>query len=155
MTAEDRWVLTDDADGSGDPSLAHVLHGAGAVVTPTSVTNSVSFSCAGTEGVTAAYELTVPPGASITLMHFGVQQRNRELARMRAMFLEIAPPEALVGMDAAQRMQVVNWRLVTGPGSLCRMASDCPESAPYCVDGVCCTSSCGGGTTDDCLACTA
>ncbi|HOX47521.1 MAG TPA: hypothetical protein PK668_28265 [Myxococcota bacterium] len=35
--------------------------------------------------------------------------------------------------------------------------SPCPGSLPcesgFCVDGVCCNSACGGGATDDCMAC--
>ncbi|MFT3839321.1 MAG: hypothetical protein QM723_20225 [Myxococcaceae bacterium] len=34
---------------------------------------------------------------------------------------------------------------------LCQSSTDCPSG--FCVDGVCCDSACGGGATDDCLAC--
>ena len=37
------------------------------------------------------------------------------------------------------------------PGEACLSGTDCASS--YCVDGVCCESECGGGATDDCLAC--
>jgi MYXO-CTERM domain-containing protein len=36
-------------------------------------------------------------------------------------------------------------------GTACTMAGEC--GAGFCVDGVCCTSACGGGVTTDCLAC--
>ena len=39
----------------------------------------------------------------------------------------------------------------TPPAGTCTTASQCPSG--FCVDGVCCDTSCGGGKTNDCLAC--
>jgi hypothetical protein len=38
------------------------------------------------------------------------------------------------------------------PGTPCSGVSDCADGA-FCVDGVCCTSACGGGNPNDCQAC--
>jgi hypothetical protein len=37
------------------------------------------------------------------------------------------------------------------PTGACRLPADCATG--FCVDGVCCDSSCGGGVTTDCTAC--
>jgi MYXO-CTERM domain-containing protein len=47
----------------------------------------------------------------------------------------------------------VHARLVTslGQGATCSAPSDCASG--FCVDGVCCNTACGGGSTTDCFAC--
>lgn len=37
------------------------------------------------------------------------------------------------------------------PGFACDAGSDCASG--FCVDGLCCDTACGGGASDDCLAC--
>jgi len=66
----DRWAVTSDGAPASDPVNTTVLYGPGAPsVVPTSVTQTL-FSCAGTEGIGATFDLTIPAGATSRLMFF-------------------------------------------------------------------------------------
>ena len=65
----DRWVLTDDADGSGAPATVHLIHGP-AGDTPTSL-NVVG------DNLEAIYSLTVPAGETARLAHFTILSETR------------------------------------------------------------------------------
>jgi hypothetical protein len=59
----------------------------------------------------------------------------------------LSGPTALV---AGQQYAWFYW-LARDLGDPCHDAQECESG--YCVDGVCCSSNCGGGATDDCQAC--
>ena len=66
----DRWAVTSDG-GPNDPVNTTVLYGPGTPsVVPTSVTQTL-FSCAGTEGIGATFDFTIPAGGTSSLPRFG------------------------------------------------------------------------------------
>src|SRR5262249_46604671 len=96
----DRWLITDRA-ANGLPVLAHVFAGPNAAMTPASVG-------LGYAGYNLSYgpfyrwnAVTVQPGQRVVLMHFAVQEFDRDGARAAVDRLEQLPPEALAGLSAA------------------------------------------------------
>ncbi|MBI5501591.1 MAG: DUF4215 domain-containing protein [Deltaproteobacteria bacterium] len=106
-TTADRWVTTDDIDSGGDPSLNHNFWGPGAGVMPSLVGNSV-FDCAATNGVFAEFNITVPAGGTVILMHFGGQNTNQADSRTNAAAIDLLPAAALAGLSG-ELAYIVNW----------------------------------------------
>jgi hypothetical protein len=71
FTVADRWVATISTPGTPPKAaLLHVLAGPGPVAAPLVGTGTAVFDAAGTEGILARYQLTVPPGATRRLLWF-------------------------------------------------------------------------------------
>lgn len=103
--ATDRWVVSDDADGTGDPSLAHVTAGAGGAIGVASVTSPLG-------NLTYTYSVTVAAGARAIVMHFASQNPNRDTALRTATSLAaLGVVGALDGMSSTDLAAVVNWDL--------------------------------------------
>lgn len=58
--------------------------------------------------------VTVPPGGTVTLMHFGVQQTSRVAAQASAQRLVQLPPEALDGLSADEIQSIRNFAVPVG-----------------------------------------
>ncbi len=100
----DTWVVTDDTgNGSGDPSLAHVVAG------PSGVTQPVVTAPLGRINYT--YDVTVPAGGRAIVMHFDSQNANRTVAIASANALVTLSGRALDGIPAELRADVVNFGL--------------------------------------------
>jgi hypothetical protein len=99
----DFWIVTDDADGSGDPTLAHVMGGPGAARALASVTRLNGLLLYRWNGVTVA------PGQSVILMHFASQEFDRQKSRFVAERLVQLPPEALAGLSVDEIAQIANF----------------------------------------------
>ncbi|MBI2894609.1 MAG: putative Ig domain-containing protein [Deltaproteobacteria bacterium] len=91
MELTDTWVSTDDDDGARDPSLAHVLRQDGASVELASIEYSRGV-------VEWSYEVSIPAGATASIMIFAVQEQTRALARAAAESLAALGEEALEGI---------------------------------------------------------
>lgn len=102
LTAGDDWLVTDDADGSGDPTLAHVVSGPGGI-------DPDSFAVNVMNEVVYEYTLTLEPGETQIVMHFGAQTADRATAINRANDLRNLGPSELAGMTQAERDAVVNF----------------------------------------------
>lgn len=102
VDASDRWVITDDADGSGVPAVVHLFAG------PTGLLRPSQASVSGGE-VSFTFDLTVPAGRRVLLMHFAVQSASRATAVARAQALEILAGEALDGVISAEQRDIVNF----------------------------------------------
>lgn len=100
----DQWIVTDDADGTGDPTLTHVIAGLAAPQLPSAV------NLAG-DVIRYEYVLNLGPHETKSVMHFGVQSQNRAAALAKAPQLALvnASQNSLFGMTAAERAQVVNF----------------------------------------------
>ncbi len=102
----DTWLVTDDdalATPSGDPSLAFVLGGAGA-------SRALSLARVSSDSIALRWNgVTVPPGQTVVLMHFVVQQPRKTGAIGAAQRLAQLPPEAMAGLSADERSQILNW----------------------------------------------
>jgi hypothetical protein len=146
FTVADRWLTTDDGDGSGDPSLNHNFWGAGAALPPTAATMTV-FDCAGTQGPAVDFPMTVPARATRVIMHFAGQSANHATAQASARAIDVLPAGYLTGMTGAEINGVLNWRLCDSvdrdsDGQSCA-AGDCNDavasintSAPELCDGL-------------------
>ena len=61
------------------------------------------------------WNMTVPPGASVILMHFEVQRDPNDLSGMQAQaqaLVNLSDPDEFTGMTDAEKAQVVNFNLV-------------------------------------------
>jgi hypothetical protein len=89
----DSWFSTDDVDGSGDPSLAHVVQGPSPRVRASSVTLDV-------DNFGWAFEARVPAGGRIAVLTYAVQVWSQADAQAQAHWLSSRPAEALVGIES-------------------------------------------------------
>jgi hypothetical protein len=101
LNADDDFVVTDDDDESGRPVVAHIFSGPNARVEPLSATTNAP----GGNLVTYDYEVTVPAGERVILMHFALQRNSRnnapgtcldeETRRLRECFEDSCPEIAV------------------------------------------------------------
>ncbi len=102
--ATDQWIVSDDPiDGSGDPSLAHVMEGA-------SAPRALSFAQRSSDNLNYRWNgITIDPGQTVILMHFAAQHFTRLQVRAAAERLVQLPPEAIAGLSAEEASQIVNF----------------------------------------------
>src|SRR6185436_15755337 len=106
-TVDDDWLITDDSSPGatgGDPVVTHVVAGAGGRQRPASFVkapNTVDYS----------YSLSLAPGETKIVMHFASQAANQATALARAPQLAALELDALKGMSALERSQVVNFNV--------------------------------------------
>ncbi len=134
FTTADRWVVTSDGDPPGEAVNTTVLWGPGATVTPSFVTSSV-FSCIGSQGIGASFEITVPARDTRALMFFaglgdivGLDNTVAGAIANAAMFNNNGTIDAslLAGITDAELVEIVNWAIVparTGGGGRCSIAN--------------------------------
>lgn len=108
----DRWVTFDD-DNDGDPlivggrpAVGFVFDGEGGSRRAASASVAAGSSARLQLGWT---EITVPPGGTVALMHFAVQQTSRLAMAASADRLVRLAPEALEGMTPDEIAAVVNF----------------------------------------------
>lgn len=117
VTTADRWVVS--SQGSSGEYNTVVWYGPGTpAVTPSSYTTSV-FDCADTQGLGASFSVTVPAGATRSLVFFAglgaITSTTDSLAgaiSAAATFnspLAALPAEWLTGMGATAISEVLNW----------------------------------------------
>lgn len=127
VTTADRWVVS--SQGSTGEYNTVVWYGSGApAVTPSSYTTTV-FDCAATPGIGATFSVTVPAGATRSLVFFAglgaITSTTDSLAgaiSAAATFdgtLASLPAEWLTGMGATEISEALNWEggavAVVGP----------------------------------------
>ncbi|MEO8682116.1 MAG: carboxypeptidase-like regulatory domain-containing protein, partial [Vicinamibacterales bacterium] len=107
FSAGDTWLVTDDDyldTPSGDPSLAFVVAGPGAARAPT------VEQLFGNDNLLVRWNgVTVQPGQTVAFAHFLVQQPKKTSAIAAAQRLAQLPPEAMAGLSAEERSQILNW----------------------------------------------
>jgi len=112
-----RWVAIDDQGGEpfvsyGLPATAFVFDGLSGARAASSAVFAPSDPQVPLGPRELAYQwsaVTVPPGGSITLMHFAVQETTRPAAQAAAERLLQLPPEALAGLSTEELAQVENF----------------------------------------------
>lgn len=102
--AADHWLVTDDTDASGDPSMAHVVWGDGG-----QAPDDASLS---RDDVAQRWTVTLAPGQTVGLLHFAVQAANQAAARATAERLVDLPGSAMVGLTHSELASVVNFASV-------------------------------------------
>ncbi|MEZ6137701.1 MAG: pre-peptidase C-terminal domain-containing protein [Pirellulaceae bacterium] len=110
LTNDDSWIVTDDgSSGGGDPAVAHIVSGAGFLPT--------SFARSG-DNVSWTQNISVAPGATVSLLYFGIQNFNRTTTLEGAAALSAAPVESLVGLSESELSSIANWALATADNYL-------------------------------------
>ncbi len=126
QSGSDAWVTIDD-DQDGDPFLdsnnlpttLSVFGGAEAVAVPRSLQFIQDFASRYGKLEARWEDATIPPGGSISLLHFVAQQTSRASAVASASRLSQLPPEALVGLSTAEIQQITNFTVpADGIGSV-------------------------------------
>ena len=132
-STRDRWVVIDDPQpgdpflGPGLPATAFIFDGS----TGARAVSSATFAPPDSQIPTGRRELTyrwntitIPPGGSVALMHFAVQQTTRPAAQASAERLLQLPPEALAGLSAEELALIQNFAAPSdGVSSLAPLAS--------------------------------
>ncbi len=129
VSAADTWFASDDgADGSGDPSLAHVFSGAAPAVSPSAISLSG-------DNLSYSWSVTVPASGRVVIMHFAVQAMTRAMAAAEAMRLEATPDTALMGADPYLDA-IVNFDLASEGAPRITFSSpfEVPEGASFVVE---------------------
>jgi len=109
LDTSDEWIVTDDADGAGDPTIAHV------VAAGSGRTTTAGTTAPGDDDVSYTYGLTLAPGETKIVMHFGVQSPNRSTARNTAALLAAGQLDVYEDMSATEIAQVVNFNTSPRP----------------------------------------
>lgn len=152
LTTADTWFTTDDTDLAGDPSLAHVLRGAGAAVDAAAVTLSG-------DQISYVYGVTVPAHGRVAIMHFAVQASSRALAEAGARAVSMLGDDTRIGAEP-WAAAIVNWS--TGWMDPCAGRPDLATCSSWsgptgvCHGGACCTGCWDGSacqTGSDVAAC--
>jgi len=142
---DDAWFSTDDTDGSGDPSLAHVFQGG---PTSGSLVTAASASLTG-DNIEYVYNVTVPAGGRVAILSFALQYGTQAAVQAEATRLLDLPDDAIIGLDE-YGADVVNFSL----GSYTAPCVGVPElgacmtpraEAGRCRGGSCCAG-CWNGT---------
>ena len=103
--ASDDYLITDDEeDESRAPTIVHAFSGPGAAVEPSSVTAS-----SGSDLVRYRFDVTVPAGGRVILMHFASQNPNQAVARVSAERLRNLEGSALKGLSREEQEDIVNF----------------------------------------------
>jgi MYXO-CTERM domain-containing protein len=138
LTTMDSWFSTDDFDGGGDPSLAHVIQGSSPATRVSSVT--LDF-----DNIEYSWNLSVPARGRVVIMHFAIQERNGMASRTEAERLVEAPEDTLVNIDEFLP-DIVNFPTFYSCTEPEGMTCTTPMGATgICRGGVCCTG-CWNGT---------
>ncbi|CAB1059315.1 Vibriolysin, extracellular zinc protease (EC @ Pseudolysin, extracellular zinc protease (EC [Olavius sp. associated proteobacterium Delta 1] len=118
FTTDDNWIVTDDSDvfrdnivitsddsdGSGDPTIVHVIANDYGSIRP-------SWVSAPTGSVYYNHVLTVGAGDTRIIMHFGAQNPNRATALAKADQLMQLELDALAGLSTTEINQIANFKI--------------------------------------------
>ncbi|MCA1995102.1 MAG: hypothetical protein LDL41_24095, partial [Coleofasciculus sp. S288] len=104
---EDNWLVTDDFDGGGDPTMLHVIAGEDGIRP-----NAASLSF---DNLNYQYNLTLAPGETQIVMHFAAQNPDQATALAKAPQLDDLELDALEGMSEEELQQVVNFATTPQP----------------------------------------
>jgi len=122
----DLWVLQDDGDARGIPSIVTLIRGPESqfdrdLAKP--VDNADLFRFV-EDQLAWEYEITVPAGETRVLMMFALQAQDRETAIAEADRLSGLPEDTLIGVPEEYYDEILNWRV----GGIPRIVMDGPVS---------------------------
>ena len=102
LDASDDFVITDDGDGFGDPTMVHVFAGPNAAEDPLNAARSG-------DNLAYSFLVTVPASGRAIVMHFAAQTTNRTVAAATAARLLRLQGRALAGLSVDERQDIVNF----------------------------------------------
>ncbi|MBD2452180.1 hypothetical protein H6G76_34775 [Nostoc sp. FACHB-152] len=103
FNTDDNWLVTDDGDGTGDPTLVHIIAGENRDVRPDTASLNYGYN------VNFAYNLTLAPGETQIVMHFAAQNSDQATALTKAEDLASLGLDALAGISSQELEQIVNF----------------------------------------------
>ncbi|MDK9693205.1 MAG: hypothetical protein OEL19_03010 [Sulfurimonas sp.] len=107
LEATDSWIITDDSLAGatgGDSAVAHVFNLAGAtgVTTATYTGGNIAYT----------YQLSLNPGETKSIMHFGVQSASNVDIQTVVNFIASGDSQIYTGLSTAELQQLVNFEAV-------------------------------------------
>ena len=112
FATDDHWVLNDDGANLADPTVLHVF---GDGTRPADAVTTSVFSAAGDEGIGYTFTLTIDPGETVSLLHFGVQGNNNGEVLANIDLLTDLDAEALFGLTQQQIDSIFNYAVPAPP----------------------------------------
>jgi len=104
------YAITDQSGICCDPLLAHVFSG----TSPSAPVAATQFVTNNDNIFYRWDNITIQPGQTAIIMHFAVQREPSDLAGAQAQatsLVNLTDPNALTGMTAAEKAQVINFRI--------------------------------------------
>jgi len=114
LSVDDDYIITDDEDGTGTPTMVHVFSGPNAEVEPSEMESYLSSSY---YRMGYYFDVTIPAGERRIVMHFASQNSNQADAHASATSLHCLQGRALAGLAPDEQMDIVNF--VAYPDSDC------------------------------------
>lgn len=108
FTVDDDWLVTEGAAGILPFATLHLFSGPFAVVEPVAVAPEAD----GDDMVAFAFDLTVQPGETVSLLHFAAQNRDTTWLASQPVRLLGFPPVAFQGLTPDQQKNVVNMNVI-------------------------------------------
>ena len=105
FSTADNFIVTDDIDAAGDPTIAHIFSDATAALQPSSVFTNAPPD----DTIQFDFDVLLPPGGTAIVLHFAVQSANQTIAVARAQALVALDGSALAGLSEAERAAIVNF----------------------------------------------
>jgi len=103
FTTEDSWVVTDDVDAAGDPTMAFVIASSPIFLNPT--TASISG-----DNFAWSFAVDVPAGETVAILHFAAQHADQATAVANATGLAELQGRALDHVSPTLRDLIVNFQ---------------------------------------------
>jgi Ca2+-binding RTX toxin-like protein len=116
LDRNDRWIVTDDANGIWDPTMLHVFGGEDGLA-------PAAMALQG-DNLGVRYDLRLAPGETQIIMHFASQNLNQATAVAKGAQLAASGADALVGMSPEEIVQVANFVLPVGSQHLGTASND-------------------------------
>jgi len=106
LAADDDYIITDDEDGAGTPTMVHVFSGPNAEVEPSEMESYLSSYY---YRMGYYFDVTIPAGERRIVMHFASQNSSRADAHAGAAALHCLQGRALAGLSPDEQMDIVNF----------------------------------------------
>ena len=123
LATDDDYIITDDEDGTGTPTMVHVFSGPNAEVEPAELESDLSSYY---YRMGYYFDVTIPAGERRVVMHFASQNSNRADAHASATTLHCLQGRALTGLTPDEQADIVNF--VAYPDSDCDGLTDEAEN---------------------------
>ncbi len=108
FATNDHWIVTDDSDLGGDPTLLHVFGNTLGGLRPSSVLYTVGT-------LDYQWNFTLAPGETKSILHFASQNPSRAAALAKGPLLAGFGLDALTGLDATDLARIVNFGWPAAP----------------------------------------
>jgi len=104
FNTDDLWLVTDDDDGGGDPTMTFVFG------TPGAISPATEASLVG-DNFRFQFEVDIPPRSTATVIHWAAQSLDQAMAVEKAELIAELDPEAMVDLDLVDLSRAVNLAL--------------------------------------------